>query len=127
MGLFNLQSTTIMQSSLPLIKNLKPYKDSVLLKLIGTEEFELNGIIIPQRKITNTTQAKVVAISDKSTYIDEELNFNKERKLLVNVGDIVLLNCITSADIFDAIDTDGKTIKKFIFVNPNFISVKYAR
>lgn len=116
-----------MQSSLPLIKNLKPYKDSVLLKLIGTEEFELNGIIIPQRKITNTTQAEVIAISDKPTYIDEELNFNKERKLLIKVGDIVLLNCLTSADIFDAIDTDGKTMKKFIFVNPNFISVKYVR
>lgn len=112
---------------LPLIKNLKPYKDSVLLKLIGTEEFTLKGIIIPQRKITNTTQAEVVAISDKSTYLDEELNFNKERKLLINVGDIVLLNCVNSIDIFDAIDIDGKTIKKFIFLNPNYISVKYDR
>lgn len=108
------------------VKNLKPYKDSILIKLIGTEEFVSNGIIIPQRKILKTIQAEVIAISDKPTYKDEELRINKERQMLVNVGDIVLLNCMSTVDVFDAIDFDGKTIRKFMFVNPNFISVKYA-
>ena len=65
-------------------------------------------------------------LPDKPTYKDEELRINKERQMLVNVGDIVLLNCMSTVDVFDAIDFDGKTIRKFMFVNPNFISVKYA-
>ena len=89
------------------IENIKPTKNNIIVKLIGLNEVYNDGIFLPQKHASQANEAVILALPDDKIYIDQNLDDLPERKILMEQGDIVLLNHNITDAAFDAI-VDGK-------------------
>lgn len=107
------------------IKDMLPPRGKLLVRLIGTGEMEAGGIIIPQKKVSETHEAIVEKIGEFSENgIFDDVNLGMPRKLTVSEGDIVLLDFAPRSSMFQAENEKGE-MRTYTIITPETVNLIY--
>ena len=117
-------------------KILRPCKNKVLVKLVGSKNRRIDNIYLPDIKSRNSTQVQIIALPLQKTYKDFELGEDIkgndiERNITYNVGDFALLSYANTQDTFQleaGDEINGVTCidtQTYMFVHPDSILVTY--